>query len=451
MKFAAVVALILLAVDVTFASDRQCISQSEMADISSHFKQFEPLSSAEYCDDDSQTWHLLSSLMFMRQTRFSESMARSQDEFFSGRFAGNWYDYFIGRIDRLEVVPNCRKGTIAYVYLQGDSTMYTCPLALSSQLSALDRTSVMMHEARHIDGFPHIDCSRGPRKGLPGACDEAISDGGSYAVTVETYAQLSKYAEGLHPALKAYARASAILYASETFDKPVRMQKVQKLMVFAGAGDQYLYSPKGNQLEEAGSLPVYGKITLRGPHMILFPSQKELPSQFVFAHNAGSISQSPPMFANDYNEQSVTERERFLDLHMATQWQARLEYRSAIMACNPLTEGKLNVPLPNGLSAVSFIYPNGYSRESSVVHLMTREGKIVEVGCRDQRPYVKESNLQFDRSYVRMYQVAGETFGLSEGSLYKIKGRRSEPVRTGLEGSIFDMVYYENYNFFDAE
>ncbi|AGH95908.1 hypothetical protein [Pseudobdellovibrio exovorus] len=453
MKRPIAVILLLLGFGTSFAfaSSLDCIPQSEMAVISENFKQFQYLADKEFCNDDSQTWHLLSSLMFMRQTRFSESMHPSQDEFFSGRFAGNWYEYFIGRINHIEVVSNCPKGTIAYVYMSGGSTMYACPLALSSQLSALDRTSVMMHEARHIDGFPHIECSRGPRKGLAGACDEAISDGGSYAVTVETYAQLSKYAEGLHPAIKAYARASAILYASETFDKPVRMQKTQKLMLFAGAGDQYLMNPKSLELEESGRLPLYGKVTLRGPHLILFPAQKELPAQFLFAQAEGTIAQSPPLFANDYNEQSVVERERFLDLHMATQWQARLEPRSVIMACNPKSDEKQTLPLPSGLSAQNFIYPNGYSRESSVGHVMTREGEVVEIGCRSLRAYIKKSSIKLDRAYTSLFQVSGDTFGVSEGSLYKVKGRRSELQRIGLEGSIFDMTFYENYNFFDAE
>ena len=74
-----------------------------------------------------------------------------------------------------------------------------------------------MHEARHIDGYPHITCSKGPRKGLQGACDNRITDTGSYDVTVETYAQMAEYSPNLHPALRAYSKASAVIYADEAF------------------------------------------------------------------------------------------------------------------------------------------------------------------------------------------------------------------------------------------
>ena len=153
-----------------------CIAQSEMKVIASHFNQFANLTNADFCNDNSQNWHLLSSIMFMRKTQFSQTMPPSKDELFTGRFAKSWYDYFIGRINNLEVVSSCPKGVIAYVYMFGDKTMYTCPAALTNSFSSLDRASVMMHEARHIDGFPHITCSKGARQGLQGACDKKIAD-----------------------------------------------------------------------------------------------------------------------------------------------------------------------------------------------------------------------------------------------------------------------------------
>ncbi len=105
--------------------ERECVPQAEVQEISKHFRQFEQFAGADFCNDDSQSWHLLSSIVFMRQTKFDDNMTPSQDELFTGRFAKSWYDYFIGRIDELSVVSSCPKGVIAYVYMFGDKTMYT--------------------------------------------------------------------------------------------------------------------------------------------------------------------------------------------------------------------------------------------------------------------------------------------------------------------------------------
>ncbi|NJM09714.1 MAG: hypothetical protein HC883_02110, partial [Bdellovibrionaceae bacterium] len=118
-----------------------CISQAEMTAISSHFRQFEPLKGAEYCLDESPTSRLLAGIMFMRKTAFAPSMPNSSDDLFSGKFSGDWYQYFIGRIDAFEVQSSCPKGVIAYVYFFGTS-MYVCPMALTPNYTSLDLASV---------------------------------------------------------------------------------------------------------------------------------------------------------------------------------------------------------------------------------------------------------------------------------------------------------------------
>src|SRR5687768_2576294 len=86
-----------------FTASADCISQSEMTEIASHFKQFDNLKNAEYCLDDSPTARLLAGIMFMRKTAFAPQMPNSADELFSGQFSTDWYQYFIGRINAFEV------------------------------------------------------------------------------------------------------------------------------------------------------------------------------------------------------------------------------------------------------------------------------------------------------------------------------------------------------------
>ena len=428
----------------------ECIAQSEMKTIASHFQQFAGVANADFCNDDSQTWHLASSLMFMRQTQFSPNMPASKDELFSGKFASNWYEYFIGRIDNLEVVSNCPKGAIAYVYMFGDKTMYTCPAALTTSFSSLDRASVMMHEARHIDGFPHMTCTKGARKGLRGACDTKISAGGSYAVTVETYAQLAKFAEGVHPAMKAYARASAVIYAEEAFENAVKINRSQNLLVLTNDLSFHSMNVAKNEIKDLGKAFALGRISKRGQHMIFFPTDKTLKAQYIFANNEGSISQSPNDFVTEYNAQTPAQKANLVDYHVAAQWYARVYKKSVTLACDATSAATKDVPVPNGLTAAGLIYPEGYARDKYVVQIITESGEIFDVSCLNKQASIKPSAIRLDQKFARIHKVNNLSFGLTtDGKLFQIEAGRSTPLTTVLDGSIAEIVPQDTFEFFE--
>jgi hypothetical protein len=426
-----------------------CISQEEMKTIASHFTQFAKLANKEFCNDNSQTWHLLSSIMFMRQTQFAQTMPVSKDELFSGKFAKSWYEYFIGRINDLQVVNDCPKGVIAYVYMFGN-TMYTCPAALTTSFSSLDRASVMMHEARHIDGFPHITCTKGARKGLQGACDKKIADGGSYAVTVETYSQLAKYAEGIHPAMKAYAKSSAVIYADEAFEAPVKINRSENLLVLTNNLEFHSLNVVKNEVKKLGQVSAVGRIIKRAQHMIIFPTDKTLKAQYVFANNEGEISQSPSDFITEYNAQTPAQKADLVDLHIGAQWSARVYKNKITFICDPKSAAMKDLTLPNGLTAASLVYPDGYAREKFTANLVAENGDMFELGCVNKQASLKPSTAKLDQKYNRIHKAAGQVFGLAaDGKLYKLESGRSTPFVTSLDGSIVEIVPQESFEFFE--
>ena len=428
---------------------QECVSQAEMKVIAGHFNQFANLANADFCNDNSQNWHLVSSIMFMRKTQFSATMPPSKDELFSGKFANSWYDYFIGRIDSLEVVADCPKGVIAYVYMFGDKTMYTCPAALTTSFSSLDRASVMMHEARHIDGFPHMTCTKGARKGIQGACDTRISEGGSYAVTVETYAQLAKYAEGIHPALKAYAKASAVIYAEEAFENPVKITRSESLLVLTNALEFHALDVARNEVKKLGKASAQGRIVRRGQHMIFFPTDKALKAQYIFANDEGEISQSPSDFVTEYNAQTPEQKANLVDLHIGAQWSARVYKNKVTFLCDPKSPAMKDIAIPAGLTAASLIYPDGYARDKYTAALTTETGEVFEIGCVNKQASLKPAALKLDQKYSRIHKVAGQVFGLTaDAKLYKIEGGRSTPLATALDGSIIEIVPQQSFEFF---
>ncbi len=429
-----------------------CVSQAEMQTIATHFRQFQELANkGEYCFDGSHESHLIAGIMFMRKTQFANPMPESADELFSGRFASDWYQYFIGRIDEFQIPATCPKGVGAYVYFWG-TTMYVCPMLLSDDFTALDRASVMMHEARHIDGFPHVTCRRGPRAGLSGACDNRISDGGSYAVTVETYAQLSRYAEGIHPALKAYSRANAVVYADEAFDTPVQIHRTPQLLLLTTQGEFHTLTLKnGIETEQLGNTPALGRIVMRGSHMILYPEDRTLKSKYVFARNEGDIQQTAGDISTEYNSSTPQQRAEWVDVHLGTQWSARVLKRSTRIGCDPRSDATTEMD-HGGQIAASLIYPNGYDRGSKTIHLVMQSGRIYELGCTGTRPFLRPSNVSFDQNYKRIHKLGDTVVGLTaDGRLFKIQGSTSTPLQTSLDGRVYEIAPYQMVEFFDGD
>ena len=436
----------LLASSSSFAAD--CVSQAEMQEIANTFTQFKDLTNKDYCFDGSETANLLKGIMFMRKTQFDAPMNASPDELFSGRFGSDWYQYFIGRINEFQVEASCPKGVGAFVYMFGGNTMHVCPMLLTDNFTALDRASVFMHEARHIDGFPHVTCSRGPRAGLQGACDDQISTAGSYAVTVETYAQISRYAKDLNPVLKAYSRASATTYAMEAFETPVRLNSSAQFLVMTQDKRFHLLKGKGTT-KALGAAPALGRIVMRAQHMILFPEDKNLPSKYVFARNEGDIQQTAGDLSVDYNALSPSERSNMVDFHISAQWNARIFKDKIRFECDPRSKQQVDVNT-NGVIPSSVIYPNGYDRSAPAAQFIDQNGKIFDFGCSNKQPSIRASSLVLDRPYKRMYKANDLLLGLtSDGHLYEVRGNSSTPFVTSLDGQIYEIAPNLNVDFFD--
>ncbi len=429
-----------------------CVSQAEMKEIASHFTQLKEYAKADYCYDGSETSHLIATIMFMRKTEFKSDMAKSSDELFSGRFSSSWYNYFIGRITDFEIPSSCPKGVAAYVYMWG-TTMYACPAMLTDNFAALDRASIMMHEARHIDGFPHTTCSTGPRKGLQGACDKKISDGGSYAVTVETYAQLAKYAVDLHPALKAYSLASAVTYADETFETPARVDREEKLLLMDDAKNFATLNLTTGQMENLGQTPALGRLVPRAQHLILFPEDKSLPAKYVFTKNEGDIMQAAGDAVLEYNAQTPAERADLVGLHIAAQWTAKVYSQKIVFGCSAKSNATSTAVIPDGRKVSGILYMNGYDRVSRMHSVITEDGVIYDFGCTEaERPVLQASTVKLDQKFKRIHKVGGKVIGLSQdGRLFSIANGKSTEMSTSLDGHIFEIAPRQSFGFMNAQ
>lgn len=445
-----------LLVTVGFAAHAQttpptegCISQPEMQEIARSFSQFSNLASREYCFDNSETSHLLQGIMFMRKTAFASTMPKSADELFSGKFASNWWNYFIGRINEFSVESSCQPGVVAFVYFFGN-TMYVCPAALTASMSSLDLASVFMHEARHIDGFPHTTCRSGPRAGMQGACDDRIASGGSYAVTVETYAQIARYSVDVHPAMKAYAAASAVVYADEAFDQAVNIDRANGFVVLTNDNQLHQVSVNGSNvtLKALGQAPALGHLVKRAQYFVLYPDDKNLTSGYFFLNNEGSITTAAGSVSVEYNNSTPAVRGEWVDVYLGGLWHSRVKKTEIIFGCDTRSTSTQSLST-NGETPISLIYPNGYARDTKAAQVLMASGKIYDIGCSGTSPYYRASSSVYDRPMKRIYKSGSDVLGLgADGKLYRVNGMSTSALSSSIDGRIHDLVSAQSFSFF---
>lgn len=421
-----------------------CISAADMTQIAKDFKQFASLSGKEYCHDGSQQAHLLAGIHYIRKVQFNQPMTNSSDELFKGTFAGDWYKYTTNLVKTFQIEASCPVGVIAFVYgFFHNNTMHVCPGALTPAFTPLDLASVFMHEARHIEGYPHTTCSQGPRAGLNGACDKKISDAGSYAVTVETYAQLGAYGKDIHPAHRALAQASSLIYAAEAFQTPVVINKEEAFVALTTDREMYHIDANLKASKQIGTTENFGHIAKSKMGLILIPENKQLPMTRIF--QTGEVT---PM-SGEYND-NVATRGNVVDYYFAWTWNARIEKNKVKFFCdkreNPTQANEVQV---NG-EALAVVYPEGYTPDKNFAYVTTTKG-TVKISCEGSTgKIVAANNVAVDADVKRVHKAGSTLLGLTnDGQLLNLSAN-SARVELGI-GRIVDITSYTRATFFDKK
>ncbi len=431
------------------AEDSKCISADDMTAIAKNFKQFRNLSGKEYCFDKSQTAYLIAGIQYIRKLQFNESGVNSPDELFTGQFAKDWYGYFTKLITKFVIDKECQPGVIAYVFGGGlgGKTMYVCPMALTDAFTPLDLASVFMHEARHIEGYPHRTCTWGPRKNLQGACDNRISEGGSYAVTVETYSQLAQYGKNIHPAFKAIAEASALIYAEEAFETSVKINKEESFVTLSE--NKKIFRLDSELKQEArllGETPHLGHLLKSKSGLHIIPNDRTLPMTRLF--QTGDIQ---ALTSSEYNK-NITERSKVVDYHLAWMWNARIEKNGVKFFCDKreFPDAVSEVSL-NDAEALSLVYPEGYSADKSYAFINTTKG-VMKISCNERKGQIDNSDFKIDTDTLRLHKIGTTTLALTlAGDLLSIDSTGTVKKIDTNSNVMTDISSVTRATFFDAK
>ncbi|AZZ37969.1 hypothetical protein CIK05_14540 [Bdellovibrio sp. qaytius] len=422
-----------------------CIPASEMTQIAKDFTQFSNLSGKEFCNDNSQTAYLLAGIEFIRKVQFTQPMTNSADQLFKNNFSGDWNKYLTNLIHTFQIEQSCPVGVIAFVYgFFHQNTMHVCPAALTNAFTPLDLASVFMHEARHIEGYPHTTCSQGPRAGLNGACDSKISDTGSYDVTVETYAQLGQYGKDINPAYRALAQASSFIYAAEAFQTPVQINKDEAFLALNTDREMYQIDSGLKAATKIGATANFGHIAKSKMGLILIPEDKNLPMSRVF------ITGETTPIAGEYNDNAAT-RGNVVDYYFAWTWNARIEKNKVQFFCDKRQNPTQSVVVQLGAGeALSVVYPEGYTPEKNYAYVTTTKG-TVKISCEGSTgQIVAANNVTVDTDLKRVHKAGSTMLGLTnDGQLLNLSAN-SKRVDLGL-GTVVDVTSFTRATFFDKK
>ncbi|QLY26589.1 hypothetical protein [Bdellovibrio sp. KM01] len=119
---------------------------------------------------------------------------------------------------------DCEESTAARVFFSeaDQGIMHLCPSMKKSTPN--QAAGFLVHEARHIDGFVHVDCTHGILESTEGACDNTYQEQGSYGISLGF--QFQVYMTTKNEAVKQESRSNIVLGALNNFNKaPLGLQK----------------------------------------------------------------------------------------------------------------------------------------------------------------------------------------------------------------------------------
>lgn len=217
------------------------------------------------CANDNILRKFAEALLFLKDVQ----VGLAPDDLELGLVGTSPFGFFTDRISTVifDAKSNRRCGalTMAYVLSNDKATMHICPYL--NQFDAFTMSSILVHEARHVDGFSHARCDHG-LMAVTGsaACDPNYQDyKGSYATATEYEIKIS-YSPEVSGLLRQQARSRAVVGLLERFNElPLEMKTGALLQTSKGAvlffdgekATQILQVPEDSILTSRSSLPTF--------------------------------------------------------------------------------------------------------------------------------------------------------------------------------------------------
>ncbi|GEM_PF-4349596 len=298
------------------AQTSACISRTQVQSVSEPFQFFPAtlIPQADLCDPQTDSYKLVSILLALKNLRLDEAPL---DNRYDQKILGSdFWGYLKERVQTISKsspeASSCQNGAMAYVEGEANSTLFLCPLYFTDTYYSLyGKASILLHEARHTEGYPHTMCLAGNKVGSTGGCDETIEDRGSYAVSTEALAKILFRGKNVPPTERAKLKIH-LLESLESFNEPVNGvgNTALYLQDVDGKGAYFfdglkLYSAK--KFDRAQIVSRYVNLQVVPKNGMKAFSWEVLQSQSTFAPAAGACAKA-------YNDVSAAKRSPLLEV-----------------------------------------------------------------------------------------------------------------------------------------
>lgn len=289
-----------------------CIAHSDLQKMAQDFNQLEQFvgNKAEYCQGDfnDQWFKIAQSLEVLINIQPNEPNLDADDALtFKAITDKDWWAYFTQRADTFAIESNCPANVVAYVQpFFGQGRIHLCQLFFDQTQS--DQASTMMHEVRHFDGHRHTTCGQGNEKGNAGACDERITNKGSYAISVQTLVGLARSKQTSiqeRPLLE----AQAVYMAFNKFNTVPKVKLNNSVILSSQTAELFSWALDGD-LEPIAELPAPSVVYNSANNLTIFPTDSNLPAYRKDNKLLASI-EKPGLYAEHYNAETPDQRAQY--------------------------------------------------------------------------------------------------------------------------------------------
>jgi hypothetical protein len=237
-----------------FDKDFACISQADANRYVSDFKiDVQSFGGLELCDAKVDTKKLFNDLQIIEKGRFASTPGNLLVKNFVP--ADQYYSWMREQTEGIN-----RGDDIPYATAYNSFGYFTMQDGWA-KLSTLGRVGTVIHEARHTEGYRHIQCTHGPYEGSStSGCDKNYSYSGSHAIEMEYYGRVVVQGENFHPVYKTMARLMAMGRANFVFNQtPIKAREVLTLVDRAAKP----YVLDGDSVLARDSAPLQGGVLKR--------------------------------------------------------------------------------------------------------------------------------------------------------------------------------------------
>ncbi len=365
---------------------KTCISHHDLTEISktySQIKKFIKSNKRQYCEKYlGKEWHsIISSFLILKNIQPNEPKTDEADAFtYKAIHENNWWNYVTARIKKIKIQTTntlrCSNGLLVYVLPSlKKNTLYVCPPFFKNTVFE-ETASLILHEARHFDGYLHTTCTRGSEIGLSNGCDQKITDKGSYAVNVQGLVGLAKSSQ-TETTKKPFLQAQAIYMAFNKFNTLPKLRIMNSIYLSNNKSEVYKWTPgHGASLisilnEPAKVLNSFNNLTIYplNPSIDAYRTDKTLTTK---TENIGS-------FGVYYNSHQASKRVEFNSISYLGS-KAILKNNKLIMLCNNSKLFEESLDKTRGFKRIiSFSKDELDSQRSSL--LVDKNGNLVSFKC----------------------------------------------------------------------